>query len=210
MALSFDELGISVFDALEYDEPAGFPNSGVRGCFNSHKALLERCAGLGQSGLILEDDVRFDVQALAGAGRLLMNLSDMKWDMVYFGRLAPRGSARELRYEMGDTMGGHFYGIKPGLAGEIAKFMRDCEKRVPGHPSGGPMYRDAVFNFFRARRPNIRTLVLDPPLASQFSSRTDLGAGRLWDKVPALRPAVDRSRALAQAAREALPRLLSR
>ena len=206
MDLSLDELGITVFDALEYDSPAGFPNSGVRGCFNSHKALLERCASRGQPALILEDDVRFDVKALAAASELIAQLSEMTWDIIYFGRVAPRRAPRGLRYESGPTIGGHFYGIKPSMAGEIARFMQDCETRPAGHPAGGPMYRDAAFNFLRARNPNIKTLVLDPPLAEQFSSRTDLGGQRIWDKITVLRPAVDRSRALAQAAREALPR----
>src|SRR3546814_6212828 len=36
------------FDGLVFNDAAGFPGIGVRGCFNSHRTLMRRCADNGR------------------------------------------------------------------------------------------------------------------------------------------------------------------
>lgn len=197
LGIDMAEAGVSWFDGLRFDDAAGFPNIGVRGCFNSHLALLRRCAENGRKMLIMEDDVHFN----HGAGETwdaALTASD-DWDIFYFGYTSPAtlGGGAKVRTYDGPTIGGHFYGISPSFAADMVAFMDACMTRAPGDPLGGPMYRDGAFNHYREMVGTVRTLVPVPSLAGQFSSRSDLARShRLYDRLPVLEPVMNLARRL--------------
>ena len=74
--------------------------------------------------------------------------------------------------------------------------MNQCELRPRGHREGGPMTADAAYNHVRYVIPNIKVLLSAPSLAHQRSSRTDVAATGIFDKVIWLRPILRGGRAL--------------
>lgn len=195
LGIDMGKAGVAWFDGLRFDDPAGFPNIGVRGCFSSHLALLRRCAQNGRPMLIMEDDVHFNHGA--GAAWTDAVAAGDDWDLFYYGYTSPPslpGTATVQTYD-GPTIGGHFYAVTPGFAEAMAAFMEGCETRMPGHPLGGPMYRDGAFNHYRKMVGTVRTLVSVPSLAGQFSSRSDLArTHRLYDRLPVLQPLTNLAR----------------
>lgn len=198
VGLTIDDLGIRYFDGLVFDEAAGFPGIGVRGCFNSHRTLMRRCADNGRPMIVMEDDVDFDIGAFAEWNLDTLHQAE-NWGIIYFGYLEPEPltSSEGLVAYDGGTIGGHFYAVKPEFADAVATYMEGCLLRAPGDPDGGPMYRDAAFTMFRRRAPEYTTLLSAPPLAAQFSSRSDLALRpKLYDRLPLVREAVGFLRAL--------------
>jgi hypothetical protein len=49
------------------------------------------------------------------------------------------------------------------------------------------MHVDGAYSMFRARRPDVVTLVASPSLGGQRSSRSDITANRWYDRQPGLR-----------------------
>ena len=202
----FAKIGIDVPSArVQFhtaDRPtdrAGFPSIGARGSFTSHLKILDlaRQGGL-QNVLVFEDDIGFEGTATDAVERIACGLSGMDWDVVYFGRLAPGAitASEPLAAWDGPTTGGHFYGVNGAFIGRMAEFMHACESRPPGHPHGGPMFRDGAYNHVRRVMPDVRVLLANPNLATQRSSRTDLHALRVYDRVACLRPLVNALRSV--------------
>lgn len=195
LGLDMEQAGITWFDGLRFADAAGFPNVGVRGCFNSHLTLLKRCVANNRPMLIMEDDIQFN--RLAGDTWDIVVAAPDDWDIFYFGYTSPKDIISEtpiLAYD-GETIGGFFYGIKPAFAGLMVEFMEACLTRPTGHPQGGPMYRDGAFNHFRKANGCVRTKLAVPALAKQFASRSDLvGNPRFYDRLPGLQPFTDLAR----------------
>ncbi|WP_294395517.1 hypothetical protein [uncultured Sphingomonas sp.] len=190
--LTPEMLGLGFFDGLVFDSPGEFPRMGVRGCFNSHLALARAAADAGRDILVLEDDVDFDIARLARFPALAEQVAATAWDVLYLGYITPNGHGRgepRLVPHGGLTIGGHFYAMRADFAGRIAGFMEQARDRKAGDPEGGPMYRDAAFNFYRERHPDVATWLAAPSLAGQFSSRSNLSPGTL-DRIPVVRHAV--------------------
>ncbi len=199
LGINFETSGIRWFDGLVFDSAAGFPGKGVRGCFNSHYSLMRQCAKNRRPMLIMEDDIDLDAATIAPLlGKIDLAARD-DWDLIYFGYLEPASRTGNgwLEPHTGNTISAHFYAIQPTFAAAMAKFMGSCLQRKPGHPDGGPMYRDAAFNFYRQRHPQWRTLIATPSLANQFSSRSDLAIKpALYDRLPVIRSLTEFSRRL--------------
>lgn len=195
LGIDMQAAGIAWFDGLRFDEAADFPNIGVRGCFNSHLALLRQCAVNGRPMLIMEDDIQFNNAAGKAWEDTLVAGND--WDIFYFGYTTPAQlmSQQTIVAFSGSTIGGHFYGIQPGFAATMVEFMEACLTRPAGHPLGGPMYRDGAFNHYRQMDGSVRTLLPNPTLAIQFSSRSDLARDhRVYDRLPFLQPIANLAR----------------
>jgi len=190
--LSLEKLGVEVFDGLAFDDANGFPSKGVRGCFTSHMTLMQECAASGKPMLVMEDDVDFDFDRIAAFHKMIPDLQNADWDIVYLGYLVPetRGPIRFEAYS-GGTIGGHFYGVTPEFARAVSDYMLSCTTRPPGDPVGGPMYRDAAFTMFRERHPELITRLAIPPLGGQFSSRSDL-TPKSYQKWPVVGPILDK------------------
>lgn len=199
LGIDFEAAGIRWFDGLVFSEAAGFPGIGVRGCFNSHFALMRQCAANGRPMLVMEDDIDFDASTLADFRHAGTLTGRDDWDLVYLGYLDPVSppSGNGLARYDGRTIGGHFYAVQPGFAAAMAEFMASCLTRPPGHPDGGPMYRDAAFNFYRQHNPDSDMWLATPSLAGQFSSRSDLSSKpAFYDRLPGLRRVAELGRQL--------------
>lgn len=184
--LDFAKLEIEIFDGFRFSEDNGFPTAGVRGCFTSHKEILREASKRDSKVLILEDDLQLLTPVSKNMDKVLDFARSGPWDVLYFGYLSPVFRDQDVRiieHYTGPTIGGHFYAVDPDFARKIVDFMDDCERRPAGHPDGGPMYRDAAFNFFFDRNPELNRAIVCPPLGGQFSSRTDLGGSRLFDRI---------------------------
>ena len=190
--------GVRFYTAERPPERGGFPTLGARGSFTSHAAVMRRALhdGLG-SVLVMEDDLRIVDSAVDLYGRAVCErLRTEEWDIVYFGYLDPDPAPDDdlLVQWNGPTIGGHFYGVHGRILPRLVSFMDACRKRPPGHPAGGPTFRDGAFNLFREKNPDVRTLVVTPNLAGQRSSRTDLHDLEWFDRNALTRPLVDAAR----------------
>lgn len=190
--LSLEKLGVEIFDGLSFDDAAGFPSKGVRGCFTSHMTLMQQCAVSGKPMLVLEDDVDFNFDRIAAFHKQVPDLQAADWDIVYLGYIVPetQGAIRLEAFD-GGTIGGHFYGVTPEFARAAGDYMQSCTTRPPGDPIGGPMYRDGAFTMFRRQHPEFVTKLAMPSLGGQFSSRSDL-TPKGYQKWPLVGPILDK------------------
>jgi glycosyl transferase family 25 len=202
----FGHLGISVpnqsirfYTAKRLAEKGSFPSVGVRGCFTSHRNVLEiaRQNRL-QNVLVFEDDVSFRNIDASLEGQIVTQLASEPWDIVYFGYLLP--SDRDFKGPLIDysngVMGAHFYAVNGNFIDPLLQFMKQCEILPPGHPDGGPMTADGALNHIRGIVPNMRVLLAVPNLAYQRSSRTDISPPPIWDRILMLQPLVRRARVI--------------
>jgi glycosyl transferase family 25 len=190
--------GVEVFPAYKYPDRAGFPSAGVRGCFLSHLKCLKLAHDAGRpSALILEDDVAFSSALLRLTPALAAQLDSQHWDIVFFGHFGtgdipdarPTISQNEISFIpwAGEIQGMHFYAVNgrifPQLIADLDRHIHGIE----GDQEYGPMPIDGAFNIFRRNNPAIRTLIAQPKLGWQASSRSDI-TPRLIDRIPFLQP----------------------
>ena len=195
--IDMSDLGIRFFDACQFEEADGFPNKGVRGCFNSHLALLRKCARSGDPALMMEDDIFFQPEALMQVEALAAKIKSLAWDIIYFGTTTPSTPTQSGFAHYRTTIdGSHCRAIKPQIAARLASYMQERLKRPYGDPKGGKGHMDAAINDFRRLNPSVKTFLVNPNIALQFASRTDLGAEKWWDRLAMLRPAVEFGRQL--------------
>lgn len=201
------------FEATRPDSADDFPTLGTKGCFLSHLGVLKALTSSGLPHvLVLEDDVRFEPKLLRGQGTLLEELDRTRWDIVYFGRLnapSPEGKEPKLRVLASDdgVMGMHCYAICLDAAKRFQAYLEGCLTRPPGDPIGGPMHVDGALSMFRAQNPDIVALIVEPYMADQRSSRTDIHQLASYESVPGVRAAlslVRRARNLATRVRRVL------
>ena len=139
--------------------------------------------------LILEDDLSISRQYGERAAAVAAELGRMDWDFVYLGHLLdlPAAAAGPLVPHSGPIMLSHFCGFNGRVLDRLIGFMEAANSRPAGHPDGGPMYSDSAFEMFRARNPDVVTLVSVPSLGWQRSSRSDVTPARWFDRLPAVR-----------------------
>jgi len=168
-----------------------FTDIGTRGCFESHRNILQLADREGlRNVLIFEDDVSFRSVGPDLERRLIARLSEVDWDVVCFGYLAPSDDKLGgplVRWPQ-DIIGAHFYAVNGKFIHGMLEYMQACESRSRDHPLGGPMPADGAYNHVRYVNPKINLFVAAPNLAYQRSSRTDIARARSLDKVIWLRP----------------------
>jgi len=180
---------LQLFPGIRPETSAGFPNRGVRGCYLSHLGVLQQALKEQlDSVLVLEDDVTFAPLFRERTGMIERELREQSWGFVYLGhQLAVTPTpGRCLLPFVGDILTAHCYGVHGSVLPELVRFLETVTERPPGHPDGGPMFPDGALSFFRAKHPEIVTLVAAPSMAQQRSSRSDL-TPRWFDRVPGLR-----------------------
>lgn len=180
------------FDALRPPQRApGQP--GPNGALLSHReAIREALRTDAQSLLILEDDVFFRRPGEAAVSRIVEAMHNGNWDVLYLGYLEPSDAdlgGQPLVEWQGRVIGGHFCGMRRPFMERILAFMDgfgtpDAEGNILN-----PTHRDGAFNLFVERHPDVRRMLANPCLAGQRSSRTDLHALGLVDRLPVLRDA---------------------
>jgi hypothetical protein len=190
----FYRIGITVpnnkllfYDAIRPTDKEDFPSIGVRGCFLSHKNILELASQDDlHSILVFEDDVSFRRVSAQLINEIVSKLKEDDWDLVFFGYARPHdGSVKgPLSRWQGDVLGAHFYGVHGRFIRTMLQYMRDCELRPRGDPQGGPMPADGAYNHVRYVFPDVKLLLPPCSLAHQRNSKTDISPVHLIDKMP--------------------------
>jgi hypothetical protein len=198
IGLSLSHSGVRIFPAIRPTELAGFPTLGTRGCFLSHKTVIEQALLTGNgTAIICEDDLDFAPDFLSRLPAVLDVIGREPWDILYAGY----GSD-----QIGDLVGyeanifrlppnhpvlcAHFYIIRGQALADFHDYLSVILRRPAYHPDGGPMHYDGAINRFRSDRPDLVALATLPTLGTQRSSRTDIHALRWFDRAPLVRSVV--------------------
>lgn len=167
-----------------------FPSRGARGCFLSHLAILEEAERDGlASVLILEDDLQLAAALQQAPASMQRRLAHGAWHFAYLGHVAPLapGAAPawlETRQALATT---HFYALHGSVIGRLRAHLQACLARPPGHPLGSPMHVDGAYSLFRQCHGDVVTLLANPSLGGQRSSRSDICPNQWYDRLPLLR-----------------------
>lgn len=167
---------VEFFSATRISEAAGFPSPSVRGCFLSHLGvLMEARKRKLSSVLVLEDDVAFSSLINQHLATLRLALSG-KWDLAYLGHVEKVSSEPPLSLIPfpGPLVTAHFYAVNGAILDRLIEYLQQVLNRPPGHPLGGPMHVDGALTMFRQANPDVVTLIAQPNLGWQRSSRSDI------------------------------------
>jgi len=197
IGMSFEQDNVHLFPAVKAAEAAGFPSPGVHGCFLSHKTVFEQARAAGyQRVLILEDDVEFAQKSLSLIATLADQLNgSTPSGFFYFGYEDPDKSSeyagkqtQSLRLETkpGRVVCAHAYVVSADILDSLISHLDECLAGTPGDTELGPMDVDGAFNAFRRRYPEVTATVVEPQLAWQRVTHSDLHA-RSWHQYPGVR-----------------------
>jgi hypothetical protein len=145
----------------------------------------------------MEDDLAFSPLLVDNLHRLLQQLDERPWGFIYFGHQEGTTSVTspELVPYAGRIATAHFYAVSAIIFERLIAYLELVQLRAPGHPEGGPMHYGGALSMFRSANPDILTLIAQPNLGWQRSSRSDIH-GSWYDKVAVLRNAADLAREL--------------
>jgi len=202
LGLSFDHSKLFRFDACRFDKPAGFPTTGTRGCFHSHMGVWQEALARGDgSVLLLEDDLDLASDIEARLPPALAQLAASDWS-IFYGAVLEWESAQApttpIAMAQSDEpiLGGHFIAMRGAALAGIGRYLSSIAQRPAGSPEGGPMHVDGAYGWFRKANPHLTTKIAVPDLGFQRSSRTDIHALGIKDRLPIIRQAVEMVRRL--------------
>lgn len=177
---------VRFFAAIRPAGPAGFPNTGARGCFLSHLEVLRQARADGvQRLLVLEDDAMFTAE-LGRAASLGIVLERTDWHLAYPGHAQPAQPGPLIwRTSREPLVGTHCYAVHHSALEGIVEYLQACLHRPAGHPEGGPMHYDGALSRQRQTLPHLITLLASRSLAGQCSSRSDIYGPSWLDRLPA-------------------------
>lgn len=204
VGLCYEHPKITIFSAIRPTELADFPSLGARGCFLSHKAVLEVALSMQSASVIVcEDDLDFAADFLERLPFVLDVLERENWQLFYAGytsdHLGKLIDEKANIFEVPSTHPvtcSHFYLIRGTAIADLQAYLTLMLKRPAGHPEGGVMHLDGAINHFRSDRPDLTTLGILPTLGTQRSSRTDIHPLRWFDSTPLVRDFVQMLRKL--------------
>ncbi len=182
---------VNFFDAISPNEPEGFPNPGVRGCFLSHLKVLEDAYRMNSvNTLTLEDDIQFSKYISRYGVLAIKSLQNLDWDIAYFGHNIQNTKDGKASWKRVDQpmLLAHFYAVNGKALGKLTRFLRCILERPPGHPDGGPMHYDGALNTFMQQNHDIRAYYYSINLGYQRPSKTDLHGTSIVDKYSLLKP----------------------
>jgi hypothetical protein len=193
---SFEAGKVEVFPAMRVADAAGFPGPGVRGCFLSHLAVLQDARARGvESVLVIEDDLEVRAGDIPRLESVLRKLPAQPWGVLHLGHILElRDSAvPTLERFDGAIQTAHFYAVHGDVLERLIAYLEGCLVRPPGDPVGGPMHFDGALTMFRAANPDVVTLVAQPSLGGQRSSRSDISY-RGIERAPGVKQAMGLAR----------------
>jgi len=180
---------VELYAATRPTELRGFNSLGARGCFLSHLEILRDALDRGvESVLVMEDDCEVSATNAAVIARVAEETKGRTWGFVYLGHIVPSvEDARPGLVEFdGPLQTTVLYGVHREVLGPLVEYLEGCLTRPPGDPVGGPMDVDGAITMFRAAHPEVVTLIAQPVMATQRSSRSDI-RGRAIENVPGIR-----------------------
>lgn len=186
IGLRADGLRIRYWRATRPDDAGNFPSLGARGCFLSHLAILNEAIDQRLSSvLIMEDDLSIDTGLLQVPTAMSDRLSAGQWDFAYLGHvenppLDMQPAWLENTAPMATT---HFYGLNARVLAPLRDHLEACLRRPSGHPLGSPMHVDGAYSLFRQFNPQLVTLMANPTLGGQRSSRSDIYPNQWYDRL---------------------------
>ncbi|WP_293152375.1 MULTISPECIES: glycosyltransferase family 25 protein [unclassified Microcoleus] len=201
VGISLAPNSVEIFPAVRPETAGEFPSIGAWGCFLSHLSILKHARQQNLSNvLVMEDDLAISPTLIAQQSALIEQLQGQDWGMVYLGhyltdrnlpKVDPNGRSSEAAvllkpYTLG-IQTTHFYGVNGQILDRLIAFLEQVQQRPKGHPDGGPMHVDGAYSTFRAQNPDIMTLIAEPNLGWQRSSRSDINASAWYDYVPLVR-----------------------
>jgi glycosyl transferase, family 25 len=180
-----DDPRVDFFPAVACDGPGMFGSRGAQGCFLSHIALLQEAAATKTSILILEDDCDF-----------LSTIADYApppgYDIFYGGWLE---ASDPSDLPASDLIGSHFMGFSARGAQVAVDYFADYvrpdfvgDPRAIAEPGYDPAIRppiDGGYVWLRRAHPELATVFA--MLSAQRPSRSDIGAQRIFDRLPLVR-----------------------
>jgi hypothetical protein len=196
LGMTFADPNVRLLSATRCQESRGFPTAAVRGCFLSHLAILLQAQSDGlKNVLIMEDDLTVSPSFKEYCRRLIQEADQDPWGFLYFGHRedTPALNVPRLAHFTGPIATTHFYAVNAPILGSLIDYLQAVQLRPPGDPVGGPMHYDGALSMFRQAHPDINTLIAQPSLGWQRSSRSDIH-GRWYDKVWGLRNVADMAR----------------
>jgi hypothetical protein len=185
IGLKVDGQRIRYFRAIRPENAGEFPSLGSRGCFMSHLAILNEAIKDGLSNiLIMEDDLSPDIRCKSIEPAMVQRLQAGNWHFAYFGHVEKNESESPVWRENLEPMATtHFYALNGSVLKPLRDHLEACLKRPLGHPQGSPMHVDGAYSLFRQQQPNIITLMADPSLGGQRSSRSDIFPNKWYDRI---------------------------
>jgi hypothetical protein len=191
------ELGkVELYEATRPTDPGGFDSLGARGCYTSHLDILRDARDRGvENVLVMEDDCEILPRNVARLEAMLDELKDRAWGFAYLGHIVPMAAGSEAGWQeyAGPVQTTHLYAIHRSALPGVVDYLEACLTRPGGHPVGGPMPVDGALTMYRAAHPEVVTLMAQPVVAGQRSSRSDI-TSKWWDRVPAVSGAVGLAR----------------
>ncbi|XGV94897.1 MAG: glycosyltransferase family 25 protein [Leptolyngbya sp. BL-A-14] len=183
---------VELFAAIRPDSPGSFTSIGYRGAFLSHLNVLKQAKARGlKNVLVMEDDLELRPDFQQYEETILRELLNTDWDLVHFGYCYDQALGTKavnspiLQPFADEIIGAQFYAVNGKTLDLLINFFETLLQRSPGHPDGGPMSPDGVFNIFKWQHPSIVRLIAVPSFGDQRSSRSDISA-QWFDQVPGL------------------------
>lgn len=185
---------VELFPGIRPADAGPFPSVGAHGCFMSHLSILRKAHAEGlRNILVIEDDLAISDRFADVADRLVEQLQDQDWGFAYFGHELdlpkPEDVPSLIAYGK-PIVTAHFYAINGPLLERLLTFFDALLQRPPGHPDGSPMHVDGAYSTFRMQNPDVLTLVANPSLGWQRSSRSDIYPNQWFDRWPLVREMV--------------------
>jgi hypothetical protein len=112
---------------------------------------------------------------------------------------AGKGDPRWDKF-LGDLQTAHFYAVHGSVFDRLIEYLEQCMVRPPSDPVGGPMEYDGALSMFRRWNPDVVTLIAQPSLGGQRSSRSSIH-GRRIENIPGVAAAMDALRKVKRALR---------
>lgn len=191
---------VEIFPAIRPDSPGLFKSIGYRGAFLSHLAILKKAKEEGaQNVLVIEDDLEIRENFLQYESIITQELLSNDWDIAHFGygndRTPMMINLPILHPFEDEIIGAQFYGVNAKAFDTLIHFFEVVMQRPAGHPEGGAISPDGVFNVFKWQYPDIVRLIAVPSFGNQRSSRSDISP-KWYDQVSVLKPMASLARKL--------------
>ncbi|WP_414625212.1 glycosyltransferase family 25 protein [Calothrix sp. CCY 0018] len=190
---------VELFPAIKPENSEPFYSIGCKGCFLSHLNVLKQAKMQGlKNVLIVEDDLEIAEYFQQYEDVILAELIQTNWDIVHFGYCdSPEKDVSLPIFQSfsGEIIGTQFYAVHEKVYDQLINFFEVLLQRPAGHPDGGPMSPDGVFNVFKWQYPDITRLIAVPSFGGQRSSRSDVSPS-WFDQLPILKTFVESLRKL--------------